>query len=254
MMRSGRTDLDRERTDGMSIFSTLAQLLRDLARQGAETIEAVVERIRTLYAGDRETRRRVAFSVAMIALSAKMAKADGVVTQNEIRAFREIMTIPPEEVRNVFRLYDLARQDTAGFEFYAERMRTLCADGDAPCLLLVDVLDGLFHIAGADGQVHERELGYLQRVAEIFGLDERAFERVKARHVEEGEAGAYAVLGADPSEPPEAIRRRYLALVRENHPDRLAARGVPEEFMAIATERMKAINAAWATVGKLAVT
>ncbi|WP_062204642.1 DnaJ family molecular chaperone [Aureimonas sp. AU12] len=238
----------------MSIFSSLGQLLRDLASSGASTIEALVERVRASYSDDRATRRRVAFSVAMIALSAKMAKADGVVSQAEISAFRRIFKIPPQEVRNVFRLYDLAQQDTAGFESYAARMRSLCETGDEDCALLGDVLDGLFHIAGADGIVHERELAFLHRVAQLFGLTEAQFENLKARHVRGGEAGAYAVLGVQPTDSPEAMRKRYLALVRENHPDRLAARGVPEEFMAIATERMKAINAAWATVGKLAVT
>ncbi|WP_182085853.1 DnaJ family molecular chaperone [Aureimonas sp. ME7] len=239
----------------MSIFSTLAQLLRDLSVSGAEAVEAIVERVRSAFAGDRETRRRVAFSVAMIALAAKMAKADGVVSQNEIRAFQEIFKIPPSEVRNVFRLYDLARQDTAGFEIYAAKMRGLCdGGGGGDCALLGDVLDGLFHIAGADDYVHERELEFLRRVAEIFGLTEAEFERVKARHVRGGVDGAFAVLGVDPDDPPEAIRKRYLELVKENHPDRLAARGVPEEFMAIATERMKAINAAWSLVGRMAVT
>ncbi|WP_427024018.1 TerB family tellurite resistance protein [Aureimonas ureilytica] len=236
----------------MSIYSSLAQLVRDLAASGAATVEALVERIRAGFAADRETRKRVAFSVAMIALSAKMAKADGVVSQNEINAFRRIFAIPPEEVRNVFRLYDLARQDTAGFEAYALRMRSLCGSGHGDCALLIDVLDGLFHIAGADGFVHERELQFLHRVAELFEISEREFARLKARHIVGGEAGAYAVLGVEPTDSPEVIRRRYLELVKENHPDRLVARGVPQEFMAIATERMKAINAAWATVGKLA--
>lgn len=238
----------------MSIFSTLAQLFRDLAATGAEAIEAIVERVRTAYAGDRDTRRRVAFSVAMIALSAKMAKADGVVTQREIRAFQEIFKIPPEEVGNVFRLYDLARRDTAGFEIYAAKMRGLCDGGPGNCALLGDVLDGLFHIAGADDTIHERELEFLARVAEIFGMTEAEFERVKARHVQSGPEGAFAILGVRPTDPPEVIRRRYLELVKENHPDRLAARGVPEEFMAIATERMKAINAAWSLVGRVAMT
>lgn len=238
----------------MSIFSSIGQLLRDLALSGAATIEAIVERIRAGFSDDRATRRRVAFSVAMIALSAKMAKADGVVSQDEISAFRRIFKIPPQEVRNVFRLYDLAKQDTAGFESYAAKMRTLCEASDGDCALLGDVLDGLFHIAGADGLVHERELAFLHRVAQLFGLTEAQFDNLKARHVRGGEAGAYAVLGVQPTDSPETMRKRYLALVRENHPDRLAARGVPEEFMAIATERMKAINAAWATVGKLAVT
>jgi len=242
----------------MSVFTTLGQLLKDLASQGGSAVEALVERVRTAFAGDRETRRRVSFSVAMIALSAKMARADGVVTPAEISAFRRIFRIPPEEVRNVFRLYSLAQADTAGFEIYAARMRGLCeeapTDGDEGCALLVDVLDGLFHIAGADGSVHERELRFLEIVAEHFGLTAPQFERIKARHVEGGEAGAYAVLGVEPSDSPDEMRRRYLHLVRENHPDRLAARGVPEEFLAIATERMKAINAAWSLVGRVAMT
>lgn len=236
----------------MSIYSSLAQLVRDLAASGAANVEALVERIRSAFAADRETRRRVAFSVAMIALAAKMAKADGVVSQNEINAFRRIFHIPPEEVRNVFRLYDLARQDTAGFEAYALRMRALCGSGHRDCALLTDVLDGLFHIAGADGFVHEREMQFLHRVAQLFEISETQFERLRARHVLGGEAGAYAVLGVEPTDSPEAIRKRYLELVKENHPDRLVARGVPEEFMAIATERMKAINAAFAAVGKMA--
>ncbi|MBB3949177.1 J domain-containing protein [Aureimonas jatrophae] len=241
----------------MSIFSTLGQLLRDLAQQGGSVVEALVERVRTAFSGDRETRRRVAFSVAMIALSAKMARADGVVTPAEISAFRRIFLIPPDEIQNVFRLYSIAQQDTAGFEIYASRMRALCeeppAEGEEGCALLVDVLDGLFHIAGADGVVHERELAFLAEVAERFGLTAVQFERIRARHVDGGEAGAYAVLGVDPSASHDEMRRRYLHLVRENHPDRLAARGVPAEFMAIATERMKAINAAWAMVGRVAV-
>lgn len=236
----------------MSIFSSLAQLVRDLAASGAATVEALVERIRSAFEADRETRKRVAFSVAMIALSAKMAKADGVVSQNEINAFRRIFDIPPEEVRNVFRLYDLAKQDTAGFEAYALRMRGLCGNGERDCALLTDVLDGLFFIAGADGFVHDRELAFLERVAELFEISETQFERLKARHIIGGEVGAYAVLGVEPTDSPETIRRRYLELVKENHPDRLVARGVPQEFLAIATERMKAINAAWATLGKMA--
>lgn len=236
----------------MSILSTLANILRDLSSRGLSSFEAVVEHIRAVFAGDRETRRGVAFSVAMIALSAKMAKADGVVSPAEISAFRRIFSIPPEELRNVFRLYDLAKQDTAGFEIYATRMGSLCRDTEGECALLGDVLDGLFHIAGADGVIHERELAFLERVSDCFGLSSFEFERIKARHVRTGEAGAYAVLGVEPTDTPEEIRRRYLQLVRENHPDRLAARGVPAEFMALATERMKAINAAWATIGKVA--
>ncbi|KAA0972573.1 DnaJ family molecular chaperone [Aureimonas fodinaquatilis] len=238
----------------MSILATLGALMRDLAKQGLSALEAIFERLRTLYAGDTETRRRVAFSVAMIALAAKMAKADGVVTQNEITAFRRIFVIPPEEVANVFRLYDLAQQDTAGYELYAARLRRLCSTScDGDCAMLTDVLDGLFFIAAADGMVHERELDFLSDISRIFGLSDREFERIKARHVLSGPQGDYAILGVSPTDTMSVIRSRYLDLVRENHPDRLQARGLPEEFMAIATERMKAINAAWDNISKVSV-
>ena len=236
-----------------TIFSTLGRLFRDVPARGAATLDALIERVRACAAEGADTRRRVAFSVAMIALSAKMAKADGVVTADEVAAFRRIFAIPAGELRNVFRLYDLAKGDIAGFEAYARKLAALCRRDDEDCGMLEDVLDGLFHIAGADGVVHERERIFLGRVASLFGLSEARFTRIEARHVR-GMGNPYAVLGADPADPPEVLRRRYLELVRENHPDRLAARGVPQEFMALATERMKAINAAWSSVGKMAAT
>ena len=235
----------------MQIFSSLGALLRALPAQGVHTLEAVLEGIRTLFGGDRETRRQVAFSVAMIALSAKMAKADGIVSPAEVAAFQQIFSIPREELRNVFRLYDLAKQDTAGFESYAARLTTFCRDGEDSPALLGDILDGLFHIAKADGIVHQRELDFLARIAGIFRLGQEDFAQIRYRHVTTGDDGPYAVLGIAPGEPMGKIRARYLELVRENHPDRLAARGVPDEFMAIGTERMKAINAAYESVAKV---
>lgn len=231
----------------MAIFSNFTALLQ--AIPGRATLEAVLDAIRSMFSGDRETRRKVAFSVALIALSAKMAKADGVVSAAEVSAFRQILEIPPEEMRNVFRLYDIAKQDIAGFEIYAGRLRSLCEDENGNCQLLGDVLDGLFHIAKADGVVHERELAFLEEVATIFGLDEAGFARLRERHVA-GPDNPYAVLGLDTDATATEARSQYLTLVKENHPDRLAARGVPDEFMFIASERMKAINDAYSKIAK----
>ena len=237
----------------MQIVSSLATLLRTLPQTGRNTLDALYEAIRTVFSGDRETRRSVAFSVAMIALSAKLAKADGIVSAAEVAAFRQIFDIPPRELRNVFRLYDLAKQDIAGFEAYAQRMTTLCSDPNGGCQLLADILDGLFHIAKSDGIIHQRELDVLTRIAEIFRIPEAEFAAILRRHVSTGRQGAYAVLGVEPGTPPDTVRARYLQLVRDNHPDRLAARGVPDEFMAIGLERMKAINAAYDEVARAAV-
>ena len=231
----------------MRILTNLNRLLQGLPAGGRATFDAVLESLRALFGADRETRRRVAFGVAIIALSAKMAKADGVVSQPEVAAFQQILEIPREEMRNVFRLYDIAKQDTAGFEIYAARLRALCRDEDGDCRLLGDVLDGLFHIAKADGLVHERELRFLETVAGIFGLDAAEFEQLKNRHLL-GPDNPYAVLGLEPGTEPKEARARYLTLVRENHPDRLAARGVPDEFMFIANERMKQINQAYSQI------
>ena len=229
----------------MSIWTRLGEYAARVAATAATTVGAVIESVRTVFVGDPELRRKVAFSVAMIALSAKMAKADGVVTQDEIRAFQEIFSVPARERRNVARLYDLARQDTVGFEAYAEKVAGLCGSGRTDCAMLEDILDGLFHIAKADGLLHERESQFLKRISEIFRISEDHYESILARHVDLGEADPYVVLGVPRGRPFSEVRARYIKLVTENHPDRLIGRGMPEEFVAIATRRLAAINSAF---------
>jgi len=213
-------------------------------------LAGVVEAVRTLFEGDPETRRKVAFSVAMIALSAKMAKADGIVTEAEVSAFRDIFKFPDDQAHNVARLYNLARQDVAGYEAYAEKMATLCVSCEKDCPILEDIIDGLFHIAKADGAIHDKELAYLMRVAEIFRMDDLHFQRIMARHVHVAGVDPYKILGVSPKDDFSTIRKQYRVLVSEHHPDRLVARGVPEEFHAIANDRMAALNAAYEAIEK----
>ena len=213
-------------------------------------LAGVVEAIRTLFEGDPETRRKVAFSVAMIALSAKMAKADGVVTETEVAAFRDIFKFPDDQAQNVARLYNLARQDVAGYEAYAEKLASLCVSCEQNCPVLEDIIDGLFHIAKSDGALHENEMVFLRRVAEIFRMKESRFDEIMARHVHADGVDPYKVLGVSPKDDFADIRRRYRVLVSENHPDTLFARGVPQEFHAIANDRMAALNAAYEAIEK----
>jgi DnaJ like chaperone protein len=192
--------------------------------------------------GDPVRRREAAFSIALIALSAKMAKADGVVTRDEVAVFRRMFSVAPGEEGHVERLFDLARQDTAGYDSYARRIAVLYADNPAG---LEDVLDGLFVVATADGAVHEAEYAYLESVAAIFGMAGAAFERIAARHVVPDEGDPYVVLGVARDLKFREIRSQYLRLVSENHPDRVIARGLPPDFVAIANDRLAAINRAW---------
>jgi DnaJ like chaperone protein len=229
------------------LFSRLFDAIGETA---STAFSGVVEAVRTVFAGDPETRRKVAFSVAVIALSAKMAKADGIVAPEEVRAFQEIFTIPQAEANNVARLYNLAKQDVAGYEAYAQRVAGMCGSGESNCAMLEDVLDGLFHIAKADGLVHEKELEFIANVADIFRVDEDHFDRILARHVHPDGINPYAVLGIAESTPFDDVKKRYRALASESHPDRLRARGVPEEFLTIANDRMAVLNDAFATIEK----
>ncbi len=232
----------------MSIWLRIGEFIQRVSASAAQGVAEVVEAVRTVFAGDPELRRKVAFSVAMIALSAKMAKADGVVTADEVRAFQAIFEVPEKEARNVARLYDLAKRDIAGFEAYAAQMAKLCGDGARNCMMLEDILDGLFYIATADGVLHEREGQFLHRVAEIFEIEETHYQTILARHVDLGAADPYVVLGIERGRPLAEVKKHYRRLVADNHPDRLMARGLPQEFVKIATARLAAINAAYETI------
>jgi DnaJ like chaperone protein len=224
----------------MGVWSTIGAAVEAAGRRAG----SVMGWLGGLLSGIRDPRlrRQVAFSVALIALSAKMAKADGVVTATEVKAFRALVSVPASEQFAVTRLFDLAKRDVAGFRSYALRIAGLYKDDRRG---LEDVIDGLFFIAKADGAVHEAELTYLEKVARIFGFNDRDFERISLRHVIPGEGDPYLILGAERGWPMSRIRVRYLELVAENHPDRLAARGMPDDFFAIANDRMAAINGAY---------
>jgi DnaJ like chaperone protein len=159
-----------------------------------------------------------------------------------VATFRNLFEMPAGEERNVARLFDLAKRDVAGFETYAARIADIYGDDRQG---LEDVIDGLFAIARADGAVHEAEFGYLERVATIFGLGGADFERISARHVVPQEGDPYVILGIERSADFAVIKRLYRQIVADNHPDKLIARGVPEECIIIATERLAAINAAY---------
>ena len=190
-------------------------------------------------------RRDQLFAICVVVLSAKLAKCDGSVKREEIDAFRRQFRIPPESVRDIGRLFDQARDSSDGFESYAVQLGDAFAENRG---MLEDVLAALFVIARADGAVNGRELDFLSRTHRSFGLDQVSWDRARVampRQPVSDEPDAYMVLGVTRSTSAEEIRATWKRLMRENHPDGLAARGVPAEFIARANDKVARINAAW---------
>src|SRR5271166_3824596 len=197
-----------------------------------------------------DPRRRIAFTIAVIALGAKMAKADGAVTRDEVAAFGEVFQVPPGEEDHVRLVFDLARRSTAGFESYARQVGRLFAGDRA---VLEDLLGGLFHITLADGRVCLAEDAYLREVAQHFGFAAGEYARIRALHVggeQDGLEDPHTILGVSPDTPHDAIREAYHRLVRESHPDLVIAQGLPPECIALATARAARINAAYDRLAK----
>ena len=182
------------------------------------------------------------FAIAVVALGAKMAKADGRVTKDEVIAFREIFRITDEDLPAVGRFFDLARQDIAGFELYAAKVAKMFRnDRD----VLETLLDALFHIARADGVLHDTEISFLQIISETFGFNDVFFDRITNRHTLHENMSPYAILGVSESASADAIKQAWKDLARRYHPDRLRARGVPDEAARLAERRMAEINCAY---------
>lgn len=219
----------------MSIWDKIVEAVRRVAKGGS---------LLDLFGEATPPERTVAFTIAMVALGAKLAKADGLVTRDEVDAFKEFFFIPPAQEKSAAKVFDLARTDVAGFDAYARQLRSMF---DAPehRATLEDILDGLFHIAGADGVYDPNELAFLQEVADIFEIPQRCFERLRSRHDPSMGGDPYVLLGVEATDDLDTVRKAWLALVRETHPDRMMARGVPEEAVRLATERMRVLNNAY---------
>jgi DnaJ like chaperone protein len=189
--------------------------------------------------------REIAFTIATVALAAKMAKSDGAVCAREKAAFAALFRFDPSERANVERVFDLATRTTAGFEAYANQLAELFEPG-APAL--EELLDCLFHIARADGQLGDPEVAFLAAVAKIFGISETVFQSLLEAQRDPATADPYRVLGIAPDADEAQARAIWRQLVRDHHPDRLTGAGMPQEFVALANARLAAINVAWAAL------
>lgn len=186
------------------------------------------------------------FTAAIVALSAKLSKSDGVALKIEEQAFQQVFDLPPHERDNIRRLWDLAKQDAAGFEAYARQVARML---EGKTDLKHDIFDALLHIATADGILHEAEDAYLRRVAELFGYSEKDYRALRSMFVFDAE-DPYQILGLAHNATDAELKAHYLRLVKANHPDSLIARGVPIEYVRMAERKLAGINAAYDKIAR----
>lgn len=230
----------------MTVWQRITGLATAVGDAGGDLIGALSGALGLNRQGD-EPQKDIAFTIGVIALSAKMAKADGVVSPLELAAFREVFRFAPEEAANVEHVFNLAKRDVAGYEAYADQIARLLKDERR---LLQHVLEGLMYVATADGLLHPREDEFLKAVSGRFGFSDSEYRFIRARFVDDHGGNPYDALRLSPDASNEEIKARYRQLVRDNHPDRLMASGVPPEFVELANKKLAAINAAYDTIAR----
>ena len=185
--------------------------------------------------------KQIGFTIGVIVLSAKMAKADGKVTKSEIKAFKEKINVPDNEIKNVARLWDQAKKTTDGFEVYAKQISNLLEKNSS---VLEELLNLLVIIAEADGKITKLEKIYLKNVSNIFGFSDQDFDRICSSKLNKF-TDPYQTLGVLKDTPLEEIKKKWKILAMKHHPDRLISQGIPQDLIEKNTYRLKEINNAW---------
>ena len=188
------------------------------------------------------------FALSLIVLSAKLSKADGQVSKEELIAVRDKLKIPENEIEQVGKIFNKAKQESTGYEPYAQQIAQIYKNNFS---VLEEVINILFYIAEADGNISQSELDMIQNIARIFGLNQSQFNSIKESRKSSDKLNPYIVLESKPEENLQTIRKKYLQLSKEHHPDLLISKGVPQEVIAESKKKMRAINSAWDQVQKL---
>jgi len=188
------------------------------------------------------------FAISLIILTAKLAKVDGHVSKEELIAVKEKLKIPKHEVDQVGKIFNKAKEDSLGYEPYAQQISQIYRGNPA---VLDEVINILFYIAEADGKVSDSEVNYIKKVATIFGLNTNQFEGIREARIGSHKQNPYIILGCDPNEDLQTIRKKYIQLSKEHHPDVLMSKGLPKELMAESEKKLAAINSAYDKIEKM---
>ena len=188
------------------------------------------------------------FALSLIILSAKLSKADGRVSKEELIAVKEKLQIPDSEIDQVAKIFNKAKDESTGYEPYAKQISEIFKGNQN---VLEEVINILFYIAEADGHVSNEEESMIANIAFIFGLSQNQYESIKETRKSSDKLNPYIVLESQPTDDLKSIRKKYIKLSKEHHPDLLISKGVPIEVINESKNKMRAINAAWDQIQKL---
>ena len=187
------------------------------------------------------------FAISLIVLSAKLSKADGQVSKEEIAAIKDKLKIPKSEMAQVGKIFNKAKEESTGYEEYAEQISQIFRNN---LNVLEEVINILFYVAEADGVVSKSEEIMIEDIARIFGLSKSQYNGIKESRKSSDKLNPYLVLESSPGDSLQTIRKRYLKLSKEHHPDLLMSKGVPEEVIAESKNKMRSLNSAWDQIQK----
>ena len=188
------------------------------------------------------------FALSLIVLSAKLSKADGQVSREELIAVKDKLKIPENELDQVGKIFNKAKEESQGYETYAQQIAQIYRGN---LNVLEEVINMLFYIAEADGNVSKSELEMIENISNIFGLTQSQFESIKESRKSTGKSNPYIILESNPNDDIQTIRKKYIKLSKEHHPDLLISKGVPKEVIEESKKKMRAINSAWGQIQKL---
>ena len=188
------------------------------------------------------------FALSLIVLSAKLSKADGQVSREELIAVKDKLKIPENEINEVGKIFNRAKDESTGYEPYAKQIAQFYQGN---INVLEEVINILFYIAESDGKVSSAELDMIENIAKIFGLTQVQFNSIKESRKGSDKLNPYVVLESKPDDDLQSIRKNYLRLSKENHPDLLLSKGVPQEVIDESKNKMRAINSAWDQIQKI---
>ena len=188
------------------------------------------------------------FALSLIVLSAKLSKVDGQVSREELIAVKDKLKIPDSELDQVGKIFNKAKEESTGYEPYARQIAEVYKGN---LNILEEVINTLFYITESDGHVSEKELEMIEDIARIFGLNDIQINGIKESRKSSDKLNPYIVLESKPDDSLDAIRKRYLKLSKEHHPDLLMSKGVPQEVLDESKAKMRAVNSAWSQIQKL---